>query len=72
MEKLKEDNLIKMKTEWIIWFGNNLIYCEDTHSFVHRLFDKNKKKKWKSWHDAQYDASEVLKEMMEEFERRER
>lgn len=47
----------------------NLIYCEDTHSFVHRLYDKLKAGKTKmghpitSYRDAQQVAWDVVQEM---------
>lgn len=47
------------------WFDINLIYCSDTHSFVHRLF--NEKDIWASYHDAQNSAFEIIKQMQQEF-----
>ena len=50
-----------------------MIYCGDTHSFVHRLYDKIKEgktrigKPMESYKDAQYIAFDILKEMKEEF-----
>jgi hypothetical protein len=56
----------KAKEEFYRWFDKNMIYCEDTHSFVHRLFDL--REKWKSHKDAQNDAWAVLGQMRNEFE----
>lgn len=53
------------KTKWIKWFDRNFIYCESSHSFVHRMF--NKKKSWKTYKDAQNDAFKTLDEMRLEF-----
>jgi predicted RNA-binding Zn-ribbon protein involved in translation (DUF1610 family) len=47
------------------WFDKNLIYCGDTHSFVHRLFDR--REKWESHKDAQNDAWQIIAEMKKEF-----
>jgi hypothetical protein len=44
----------------------NLIYCEDTHSFVHRLFDKWKKKFPDSKLQAKCDAWDVVEEINKE------
>ena len=58
------------------WFDKNLIYCEDTHSFVHRLYDKIKAgktamgKKMENHHGAQYWAFDIIKEMKEEFDKK--
>jgi hypothetical protein len=41
----------------------NLIYCTDTHSFTHRLFEVWKSKFPESKNDAQIDAWQVIKEM---------
>lgn len=49
------------------WFDQNMVYCVDTHSFVHRLFTKNKKEKWTSYHAAQCDAWAAIAEMRKEF-----
>jgi hypothetical protein len=45
---------------------NNMIYCEDTHSFVHRLYDMWKKKMPESYRDAQNDAWDVVNWMNNE------
>lgn len=50
---------------WDKWFERNFIYCENTHSFAHRMFDKSKS--WKTYHDAQNDAWKILAEMRSEF-----
>jgi len=49
------------------WFNRNMIYCETTHSFVHRLF--NKRLGWESYRDAQQDAKVILREIEEEYEK---
>ena len=41
----------------------NLIYCEDTHSFVHRLWVRFKAEMPGSYKEAQKVAWEVVKEM---------
>lgn len=41
----------------------NLIYCEDTHSFVHRLMKRWKKNFPETMTDAQEDAWEIVKEL---------
>lgn len=67
-----EKNVQRKIEEMKFWgfFDNNFVYCEETHSFIHRLFDKSKEKEWESYHDAQHDAFQVIKEMREEFDRR--
>ena len=47
------------------WFDQNMIYCGDTHSFVHRMYKL--KDTWDTYKDAQQDAFKVIKEMKEEF-----
>lgn len=46
------------------WFDKNIIYCEDTHSFVHRLCKKLNIKDYKK---AQHLAFDVIKEMKEDY-----
>lgn len=41
----------------------NLIYCGDTHSFVHRLYDKFRQKMPGNKSEAQEVAWQVIKEM---------
>lgn len=41
----------------------NLIYCEDTHSFVYRLYDRWKKGMPSDYREAQEDGWAVIKEM---------
>jgi len=41
----------------------NLIYCTDTHSFVHRLFDKFQEGNIKDYKEAQNIAWEIIGEM---------
>jgi len=48
------------------WFNMNLIYCQNTHSFVHRLFDL--KNTWKNHKDAQQSAFNIIKTMERVFE----
>lgn len=52
------------------WLDKNLIYCEDTHSFAHRLFDKIKSNKKSTYKDAQFYAFKVLEEMIKEYYRK--
>lgn len=55
------------------WFSTNLIYCEDTHSFVHRLYDKIKSgktktgKKIEGYRDVQHLAFGIVAEMKNDF-----
>ena len=55
--------------EATIWLMDNLVYCEGTHSFVHRLFDAFREQKPESHRDAQFIAKRVLCEMSEVFEK---
>jgi hypothetical protein len=57
----------RVLTDESLWLDTNMIYCEDTHSFVHRMFDRNKAKPWEDYHSAQHDAFEVLDEMRAEY-----
>jgi hypothetical protein len=59
-------NLIAQK-ELDDYLDKNLIYCEDTHSFVHRLFVKIKSNKKSTYKDAQFYAFKVLDEMIREY-----
>lgn len=54
-----------MKQETIIndFVMENLIYCGDTHSFVHRLYDKFRQKMPGNKSEAQEVAWQVIKEM---------
>ena len=45
---------------------NNLVYCQDTHSFTHRLYDYIMKEKPESHKQAQYKAFEIIDEMLKE------
>lgn len=54
-------------TEWLLFLQKNLIWCEDTLSFTHRLMDKLKKREQFSHDIAQYHAIEALNEIYEEF-----
>jgi len=58
---------IRKTKEWKKWFSNNLIYCRDTHSFVHRLFNEINEKDIDNPRDARGAAFEVLSDMDEEF-----
>jgi hypothetical protein len=60
-------NIIINKKELEEWLDKNLIYCEDTHSFVHRLFDRIKANKKSTYKDAQFYAFQVLEEMIKEY-----
>ena len=53
--------------DWEDYLFKNLIYCEDTHSFTHRLYDKIMEEKPETYKDAQDIAHIILKEMNEEF-----
>ena len=50
-----------------MWFSNNMIYCEDTTSFVRRLYHRFKD--CKSHRDAQFVAFDVMDEMRQEFQK---
>lgn len=50
------------------WFDKNMIYCEDTHSFVHRLFDHIKSGECKTHRDAQHKSFDIIKDMRKEYE----
>ena len=52
------------------WFHKNLIYCEDTHSFVHRLFNDIITGEVENYKDAQQIAFKVMEEMRVEFEKK--
>ncbi len=58
---------IRKTKEWREWFSNNLIYCRDTHSFVHRLFNEIKDKGIDNPRHARSAAFKVLDDMDEEF-----
>jgi len=47
------------------WFKTNLIYCEDTHSFVHRCFDAFKK--CNDYKEAQEEAFIIMGQMIHEY-----
>jgi len=49
------------------WLEKNLIYCEDTHSFVHRLFNKIKDDKKCTYVSAQNYAFQILADMIREY-----
>ena len=57
---------LKYKDRKLFWlyFDKNLIYCEDTHSFIHRLCKKLNIKEYKK---AQHLAFEVIKEMEKDY-----
>ena len=54
--------------EATVWLVDNILYCEDAHSFVHRLYDEFKRQKPQSYREAQFIASKVLTELYEVFE----
>jgi hypothetical protein len=45
---------------------SNLIYCEDAHSFVHRLYAKWAERIPDNYRDAQQEAWQVVAEMQKE------
>jgi hypothetical protein len=48
-----------------VWFDNNLVYCQDTHSFVHRVFLR-----FKGIRDskkAKHEAFLVIEEMQHDY-----
>lgn len=53
--------------EFLLYLRKNLIWCEDTSSFTHRLMDKLGKRQQFSHDIAQYHAIEALNELYEEF-----
>lgn len=55
------------KRKWQDWFLYNLVYCGDTHSFVHRLMDKLKDCK-DDYHIAQYRAQKIIEDMWNEYQ----
>ena len=55
---------MKNKYDFWEWFDTNLIYCENTHSFVHRLCMKLN---IENHREAQNKAFEVIKEMKDYF-----
>lgn len=63
---MREDD--KVEKEFWEFFDENMIYCGDTHSFVHRLYDiiKGYSKK-ENYHYAQQDAFKVIVQMHVEF-----
>jgi len=72
--KLTKDELIfvrkcfKLKSiqqKFVKWFDTNMIYCTDTHSFVHRLFDCFDA--FEDYSDAQHMAFEILDTMRFDF-----
>ena len=72
--KLTKDELIfvrkcfKLKSiqqKFVKWFDTNMICCEDTHSFVHRLFDCFDA--FEDYRDAQHMAFEILDIMRFDF-----
>lgn len=54
-----------IRRNFINWFDSNIIYCEDTHSFVHRLFDCCDK--CEKYTDMQNIAFKILDTMRFEF-----
>ena len=60
-------NLFIKEKKLGIWLEKNLIYCEDTHSFVHRLFNKIKDNKKSTYVSAQCYAFQVLSDMIREY-----
>ena len=62
---MKKQNIEQTKFE--DWFMKNLIYCQDTHSFVHRLFEVFKKSMPVSYRDAQFVGGEIFNTMYEEY-----
>lgn len=50
------------------WFDKNMIYCEDSHSFVHRLFKRFKTMPEEAtYHDAQNAAFDIIPQMHAEY-----
>ena len=58
---------IRKTKEWREWFGNNLIYCRNTHSFVCRLFSEIKDEDIDNIRDARSAAFSILNDMDDEF-----
>lgn len=56
----------KKEIDFKDWFDKNMIYDEDTFSFVHRLF--NLKDNWKTYHDAQNDAFKIIEDMKKAYQ----
>jgi hypothetical protein len=52
------------------WFEKNMIYCSDTHSFVHRLMERWGKDFPSDYHVAQYDAQEIIDVMYKDFKKK--
>ena len=52
------------------WFESNLIYCEDTHSFVHRLFKEIQRSKCTDSNEVQQMAITIVKEMENEYSKK--
>lgn len=50
-----------------LWFSDNLIYCQDAHSFTHRLFDWARTHPDASKFDAQHAAWSILADMRADF-----
>jgi len=52
------------------WFESNLIYCEDTHSFTHRLCEEIKRSKCTNTNEVQQMAITILEEMKREYNKK--
>jgi len=78
MKKKKQDKIYYWKHNLLItdeklahWLERNLIYCEQTHSFTHRLYKKIlediENKKEPDHHHAQRYAFQILADMIREY-----
>jgi hypothetical protein len=56
-----------MQTKFNDYFERNLIYCEETRGFIHRLYDRWKDSFPEDNKIAKYQAQLVIDEMAEEF-----
>ena len=69
LSSIKKQTNVKPKEFWD-FFDRNLIYCEQTHSFTHRLTDaiiKRKDENNYSHCDSQADAWRIIDEMFEDW-----
>jgi hypothetical protein len=62
--KIDKERLAQL--EWLL---KNLVYCEDTHSFTHRMYDAFKAKKVRTYHQAQHIAQRILFDLYDEHYR---
>ena len=58
-----------MNKDYEKWLLKNLVYCEDVHSFVHRLHDYIVKEKPSCHRYTQFKANEIISEMLEEYKK---